>query len=150
MSKKKKVVLIQGAFDILNAGHLKAFRKAKSLGNHLIVALNTDQLYKEYKGGGQGPIIPYNQRRFIIESIVWVNQVIPAMHFSPLELLKKYKVDVYVYTKEWEDTKEIEIAYMKDNGKEVFICQRYKNIYCSSQIKQLIIDRYIASEKEDR
>lgn len=138
----KKIVLIQGVFDILNAGHVMAFRKAKSLGDYLIVAVNTDQLYKVYKGKGKGPIIPYKQRKFIVESIQWVDEVVPAMHFSPLNLLKKHDVDVYVYTKEWEKTKEIEIAYMRANNKKVFICPRYKNIYCSSLIKQRIIERH--------
>jgi len=143
----KKIVLIQGAFDILNAGHVMAFRKCTTLGDHVIVALNTDQLYKVYKGKGKGPIVPYRQRKQIIESIRYIDQVVPAMQFSPFNLLKKYDVDVYVYTKEWEKTKEFEIAYMKRNGKKVFVCPRYKNAYCTSLIKQRIIERHKTSKK---
>ena len=145
MPKKKKVVLLQGSFDILNAGHVMAIKRAKELGDVLIIALNTDELYKDYKGEGLGPIIPFRQRKIILESIKWIDKIVPAQYFSPLELLKKYNVSVYVLTREWQTTKDKEIAYIKNRGGQISWSPRYKNIYCSSDIRRRIMKRCLAS-----
>ena len=141
-----KRVLIQGAFDILNAGHVLAFKKAKKLGDYLIVALNTDELYKKYKGYGQGPVLPYWQRKLILESISYVDEVVPAKSFSPMRLLRRLKIDVYVLTREWEETKGKEIAYMRNKGGEISWSPRFKDIYCSSQIREIVIRKHLSKE----
>lgn len=143
-----KKVLLQGAFDILNAGHVLAFKKAKKLGDHLIVALNTDELYKKYKGYGQGPVLPYWQRKLIVESCRYVDEVVPARQFSPLKLLKKLKIDVYVLTREWEETKEAEINFMRNKGGEISWSPRFKDIYCSSEIRAIVIRKHLSSQKK--
>lgn len=143
-----KKVLIQGAFDILNAGHVLAFKKAKKLGDHLIVALNTDELYKKYKGYGQGPVLPYWQRKLILESCRYVDEVVPARQFSPIKLLKRLKIDVYVLTREWEETKEEEINYMRSKGGEISWSPRFKDIYCSSEIRAIVIRKHLSSQKK--
>lgn len=137
-----RIVLFQGAFDILNAGHVKALKRAKKLGDKLIVALNTDALYKEYKNE-RGSIIPYAQRKTILEGLACVDLVVPISTFSPLRLLKKYNADVYVLTREWESSKAEEIAYMKAKGGQVSFSPRYK-IMCSSDIRARIIERHLA------
>jgi len=143
-----KKVLIQGAFDILNAGHILAFKRAKGLGDELIVALNTDELYKRYKGYGLGPILPYWQRKILVESCKYVDKVVPINNFSPLRLIKRLKIDVLVLTREWEETKEKEIAYMRNKGGQISWSPRFKDIYCSSKIRELVIRRHL-SRKED-
>lgn len=141
---KMKRVLIQGAYDILNAGHVRALKRAKGLGDYLIVALNTDELYAVYKGNGYSPYIPFKQRREILESVKWVDEVVPAHHFSPISLLERHNIDVYVLTREWETTKEVELAFMKKKGGEISWSPRYKNIYCSSDIRKRIIRRCLS------
>lgn len=136
-----KTVLIQGSFDILNAGHVKALARAKKLGWRLIVALNTDSLYKGYKNEN-GPIIPYAQRKTILEGLESVDLVIPIRTFSPLAMLKKHKVDVYVLTKEWESSKAEEITYMKKKGGSISFSPRYK-VMCSSDIRAKVIKRHL-------
>lgn len=144
----KKIVLLQGAFDIINWGHIKAFQEAKSLGNHLIIALNTDKLLEAYKG--RKAVLPYYQKKFIIESCKYVDQVIPAHQFSPLSLLKEYDVDVYCLTKEWEATKAKEIAYMKEKGGKVHYLPRYKGVVCTSEIKRRLLAEVIDGQKPKR
>ncbi len=132
-----KTVLIQGAFDIINYGHVRAFKRARSLGDKLIVALNTDRLLWKYKK--RKAVIPWKQKKVILEAIRWVDEVIPAPEFSPLKLLKKHKVDVYVLTKEWENTKTEEIAYMKGKGGKVSFSPRYAGVVCTSDIKRRLL-----------
>lgn len=135
--KKKKIVLFQGTFDILNWGHVKAFEMCKSYGDYLIVALNTDKLVRSYKH--REPVLPYYQKKFIIESIKYVDLVVPAPHFSPLELLKKYDVDVYCIGDEWEATKNEEIKWIKSKGGEIRIIPEFKGVIHTSTIKQILL-----------
>jgi D-beta-D-heptose 7-phosphate kinase/D-beta-D-heptose 1-phosphate adenosyltransferase len=133
----KKVVFLQGTFDIINWGHIKAFQRARKFGDYLIVALNSNELVKEYKK--RDPVLPYYQKKFIIESCVFVDKVVMAKEFSPMELLKKYKVDVYIITEEWRDSKSVEIAYIKSKGGEIRISPRFKGVVCTSDIKKILL-----------
>lgn len=134
---KKKVVLIQGAFDIINWGHIKAFERAKSHGDYLIVALNSNALIAQYKG--REAVLPWYQKKFILESCIYVDKVVKATEFSPLKLLKKHKVDVYVITREWTDTKDKEKAYMKKKGGRVVYSPRFKGVVPTSTIKRILL-----------
>ena len=116
---RPRIVLLQGAFDILNYGHIRAFKFAKAQGDYLIVALNTNDLIRDYKG--REPVMPWSQKRRIIEACRYVDKVVPAREFSPLKLLKRYRVDVYVLSREWEQTKAVEIAFMKQKAAALFL-----------------------------
>ena len=137
---KKKVVLLQGAFDILHAAHIKAFKFAKAQGDYLIIALNTDRLISRYKS--KKCIVPWAQRKIMIEACRYVDKVVPATEFSPLKLLKQHKVDVYVLSREWKHTKDVEFAYMKSIGGEVRFAARSRTI-SSSTIKERLLKEYM-------
>jgi len=141
---KKKIVYLGGSFQILGAGHVKAFELAKSFGDYLIVGLNTDELILSFKN--QKTPIPYDQRKVILDSIKYIDEVIPVKEFSPLSILKEYNVDVFVLTKEWESSKEEEIAYMKSKGSEIRFSPRFKGVTCTSELKKIIIEE--AKNKE--
>ena len=138
--KRKKIVLIQGTWDIVHWGHCKIFELCKTFGDTLIVALNTDKLVRSYKH--REPVLPYYQKKFLIENLKWVDLVVPAPHFSPLELLKEYKVDVYCCGEEWRNTKSDEIDYMKVKGGEVrFIPSPiHKDVVRTSDIKKILLE----------
>lgn len=143
---KKKIVLLQGAFELINYGHARAFNRAKSEGDYLIIALNTDQLLKKYKN--RIAVLPYWQKKVILEAMRCVDKVVPVRTFSPIELLKKYDVDVYCYTKEWEETKAIELKFMKDKGGRSVVLPRYKHVIPTSGIKKALLDEYLENLKE--
>lgn len=134
----KRIVFLQGAFDIINYGHIRAFKKAKSYGDYLIVALNSDELLREYKG--REPVLPYWQKKFIIESCKFVDKVIKASEFSPLKLLKRYDVDVYCITREWESSKKTESEYIKSKGGEMKYLPRFKGVIPTSKIKKILLE----------
>jgi len=77
---KVKVVLVGGCFDILHYGHISFLKKAKKLGNYLVVALESDENTKKLKGPGR-PIHNQNQRKKMLESLRFVDKVIalPSM-----------------------------------------------------------------------
>lgn len=139
MKKGKRVVLLQGTFDIINWGHIKAFELAKSYGDYLIVALNTNELVQNFKR--RKPVLPWYQKAFIISSCRFVDEVVPAPCFSPIALLREYEVDVYCITEEWESTKKTEMKYMsaQRNG-EVKFLPRFEGVVCTSDIKRILLE----------
>jgi FAD synthetase len=77
-SKTKKsevVVLAGGCFDIIHYGHIQFLKKAKALGTHLVVALESDKNIKRLKGNGR-PIHDQKKRREMLESLNFVDEVI--------------------------------------------------------------------------
>ncbi len=132
-----KIVLLQGTFDIINWGHVKAFQRAKALGDYLIIALNSNALVKKFKG--RDAVLPWKQKKFIIESFKFVDKVVLAPDFSPMKLLIQYDVDVYVLTREWEKTKEKEIAYMKSKGGSISWSPRFKGVVSTGEIKRRLL-----------
>lgn len=133
-------VLIQGAFDILNYGHIRAFKLAKEQGDYLIVALNTNRLIKEYKK--RDAVVSWNHKKAIIESIRYVDEVVPIDTFSPLLLLMKYDIDVYMLSPEWESTKATEIGYMESKGGRVCFTRRYKGV-STTEIKRKLLREHL-------
>ncbi|OGM84445.1 hypothetical protein A2421_01510 [Candidatus Woesebacteria bacterium RIFOXYC1_FULL_43_18] len=73
--EERKVVLVGGCFDILHYGHIHFLKKAKALGNYLVVALESDKNVRRLKGEKR-PIHGQNHRREILESLRFVDQVI--------------------------------------------------------------------------
>jgi len=131
-----KKVFFQGAFDILNYGHIRAIEAAKQQGDYLIIGLNTDELIRDYKN--REVILPYEHRKVILEAIKWVDKVVPAREVSPLDLLRRLDIYVYIIGTEWKGTKMKEIAYMKSKGGQVVFTPRYKGTICSSDIRRRI------------
>jgi len=140
---RPRIVLLQGAFDILNYGHIRAFKFAKSQGDYLIVALNTNELIRDYKG--REPVMPWSHKRSMIEACRYVDKVVPAREFSPLKLLKRYQVDVYVLSYEWEHTKAAEIAYMKQKGGRVCFSRRFRGV-STSAIKATLLKEHLDAQ----
>lgn len=140
---KKNIVLLQGAFDIINAGHVRVFEFAKRQGDHLIVAVNTNKLLREYKG--RDAVLPWLQKKRIISAIRFVDRVIPARHFSPFGLLRHYRPDVFVCGSEWVHAHLAEIAYVKSYGGRVVISPRFRGVVPTSEIKRRLLE-----EAQDR
>ena len=135
-SSIKKIVFFQGTFEVLNYGHIKAFEMCKTWGNYLIIGLNTDKLVESYKH--RKPCIPYDQKKGILEAIRYVDKVVPAPHFSPMDLLKKFNVDVYVIGSEWVEAHSQEIDYIKSKGGEIRITPDFGYVH-TSQIKETLL-----------
>jgi glycerol-3-phosphate cytidylyltransferase len=138
------VVLLQGAFEIINNGHIRALKRARSEGSYLIVALNTDALLSLYKG--RQAVLPWKQKAEVLRGIRYVDLVVPAHHFHPLDLLKRHRVSTYCLTREWYGEHQQEIDYMHSIGGRVVILPRYRAVVYTSQIKE----RLLAEAERDR
>lgn len=93
--KNETVVFTNGCFDILHAGHAAYLNEAKSLGNKLIIGLNSDRSVRELKGPSR-PITRENERAYILASLEAVDMVVLFTERTPIELLKRLKPNLYV------------------------------------------------------
>ncbi|NDB82766.1 MAG: D-glycero-beta-D-manno-heptose 1-phosphate adenylyltransferase [Alphaproteobacteria bacterium] len=97
-------VLTNGVFDVVHRGHLELLQFCKTQGQYLIVAIDSDKRVKQIKGENR-PINNQEDRKFLLESIKWVDQVII---FDSEEELKQLhsKIIPYVYVKGSEYSEE--------------------------------------------
>lgn len=133
---------MQGAFEIIHWGHVRVFEFAKFQGKHLIVALNSNDLIREYKG--REPVLPWEDKRRTIEAFRCVDEVVVARSFSPMDLLREYDVGVYVVSDEWYSTKGDEVAYMRAKGGRVCVAPRYTKI-STTTIKERLLEEHLAA-----
>ena len=92
---KKKVVFTNGCFDIIHSGHIALLEKAKSLGDILIVGLNSDSSVKKLKGNNR-PINTQKDRAKVLSALEAVDKVIIFKEDTPFEILKSIKPDILV------------------------------------------------------
>lgn len=90
----KTVVTTNGCFDILHVGHVRYLEKAKSFGDVLIVALNSDKSVKSIKGESR-PINNEQDRAEVLSGLKSVDYVVLFDEDSPIDLLLKIKPDVH-------------------------------------------------------
>ncbi len=92
---EKKIVFTNGCFDILHVGHTKLLKKARSLGDVLILGLNSDGSIKRLKGPNR-PIMGENERADILASLECVDYVVFFHEDDPCNLISMIKPDVHV------------------------------------------------------
>lgn len=96
-----KRVITYGTYDLLHYGHINLLKRAKSLGDYLIVALSTDAFNSVEKG--KVTYFSYEERKKLLESIRYVDLVIPEENWEQKQTdVIDYKVDVFVIGDDWE------------------------------------------------
>jgi D-beta-D-heptose 1-phosphate adenylyltransferase (EC 2.7.7.-) len=90
-----------GCFDILHAGHADYLNKAKSLGDILVVGINSDASVRRIKGEKR-PILPQQMRAYLLDDLKPVGYVVIFEEDTPLELIKAIKPDVLVKGADWD------------------------------------------------
>ena len=91
----KKIVFTNGCFDLIHAGHVTLFAKARSLGDVLIVAINSDRSLKKLKGPKR-PLVGEKLRAKVIAALESVNFVTVFGEQTPAEILAELRPDILV------------------------------------------------------
>lgn len=95
-----KRVITYGTFDLLHFGHINILKRAKELGDYLIVGLSTDE-FNSIKN--KKSYYDYNKRKMMLEAIRYVDEVIPEENWvQKLSDLQKYNIDTFVMGDDWE------------------------------------------------
>lgn len=99
-SQNKVVVFTNGCFDIIHSGHVTYLRKAKSLGDILVIGVNSDASIKRIKGSNR-PILNEHERTTVLSSLEDVDYVCIFNEDTPYDLIKAIKPDVLVKGGDW-------------------------------------------------
>lgn len=140
MIGNKTVVYTSGTFDMLHANHIKMIEYARSLGDILIVGVNTDELVESYKSQ---PIIPFDERIALVKALKYPDIVIPQHSLDHSDKVEKLHFDVFVVGDDWAGKYD----YLKDKGVDV-VYFPYGAGVSSTNLKQRIYERYGKLQEE--
>jgi len=147
-TKKRKIVLSSGVFDLLHLGHVKFLEEAKKAGGRnaeLIVIVARDSTVEKRKG--KKPIMPENQRRALVESLKVVDEAILGYEqFDIGKVIEKIKPDMIIFGYDQKGMEKTVKDYIKIKGLKVKIVKigrfREDELDSSSKIKQKIIEDF--------
>lgn len=88
-----------GVFDLFHVGHLNILKRAKEMCDYLVVGVSTDELVRSYKS--KTPIIPYEERKAIVEAIKYVDKVIPQTVLDKNDALKSINFNILFQGDDW-------------------------------------------------
>lgn len=125
-----KRVITYGTFDLLHYGHINLLKRAKELGDYLVVALSTDEFNSESKN--KVCYFSYEKRKALLESIRYVDLVITKDSWEQkINDIHKYDIDVFVIGDDWKG----KFDFLKEEGCEVVYLPRTPDI-STTQIKK--------------
>ncbi len=110
-----KKVITYGTFDLLHYGHINLLKRAKLLGDYLIVGLSTNE-FNEIKG--KKCYFSYEERKKLLESIRYVDLVIPERSWEQkINDIKEFKVDILVMGDDWKG----KFDYLKEYCEVIYL-----------------------------
>jgi D-beta-D-heptose 7-phosphate kinase/D-beta-D-heptose 1-phosphate adenosyltransferase len=134
--EKKKIVFTNGCFDLLHSGHIFLLQQAKKRGDVLVVALNTDESVKRYKGDAR-PIKTLEERAKIISAIDVVDYVVFFDQDTPAKLINRLKPDVLVKGGDYEVEKIAGYDAVISYGGKVEIIEYQEGLSTSNLVKSM-------------
>jgi FAD synthetase len=147
-SKKRRIVLASGVFDLLHLGHVRFLEEAKKSGGpnaELLVIIARDRTAEKRKG--ERPIVPENQRCALIASLKVVDEAVLGYEdFDIGKVIEKIKPDVIALGYDQEDMERTLRDYVKQHGLSIRIVRIGKfssdELDSSSKIKQKIVEDF--------
>ena len=110
-----KIVITYGTFDVLHYGHINLLKRAKELGDYLIVGLSTDEFNKIKN---KKALYDFEQRKLMLEAIKYVDKVIPERNWEQkISDIKKFKADIFVMGNDWSG----KFDYLSDYCKVIYL-----------------------------
>ena len=128
----RKIVMTNGCFDILHAGHIKYLEEAKALGDTLIIAINDDESVVRLKGKHR-PINPLSDRMKVLDGLASTDFIVPFEEDTPIELINLIKPDILVKGGDYSINDVVGADEVREYGGDVKILS-YLDGYSSSKI----------------
>jgi D-beta-D-heptose 7-phosphate kinase/D-beta-D-heptose 1-phosphate adenosyltransferase len=139
-AKGKRVVFTNGCFDLLHVGHIRYLEKARSLGDILVVGLNSDRSVRSIKGALR-PILPQEERAEILSGLWCVDYITLFDEPTPIGLITSLKPHVLVKGGDWTKEATVGKEVVEASGGEVVILPFVEGS-SSTNIIETIIKRY--------
>lgn len=125
-------IITYGTFDLLHWGHINLLKRAKALGDYLIVAVSSDEFNKLKS---KKSYHSYENRKMILEAVRYVDEVIPEQDWEQkVKDVKKHDIDVFVMGDDWEG----EFDFLKDHCEVVYL-PRTAGISTTKIKKELVL-----------
>ena len=131
-SRNERIVMTNGCFDVLHAGHVSYLEEAKSLGDRLIVAVNDDASVKRLKGDSR-PINALEDRLLVLAGLAAVDWVVPFAEDTPARLIQAILPDVLVKGGDYKPDEIVGGKEVLQNGGEVRVLA-FRDGHSSSRI----------------
>lgn len=129
-----KRVITYGTFDLLHYGHINILRRAKALGDYLVVAISSDE-FNAIKG--KKSYFNYEQRKAMVEAIRYVDEVIPENDWDQkIRDCIEHDIDIFVMGDDWTG----KFDFLKDEGVEVIYLPRTPDV-STTMIKEELKDK---------
>lgn len=110
-----KRIITYGTFDLLHVGHINILRRAKALGDYLVVAVSTDE-FNAIKG--KQAYYSYEDRKTILEAVRYVDEVIPENTWDQkIDDVKTHRIDTFVMGHDWEG----KFDFLKDYCEVIYL-----------------------------
>lgn len=90
----ERIILTNGAFDLLHVGHVRYLRAAKALGGKLVVAINSDQSVRALKGEGR-PVVPEDERAEIVAALAHVDAVVVFPELDVRAIIREIRPNIH-------------------------------------------------------
>jgi len=139
-AKGKRIVFTNGCFDLLHLGHVRYLEKAKSLGDILVVGVNSDRSVQSLKGPGR-PILSEEERAEILSGLACVDYLTIFNELTPFELISSLQPHILVKGGDWTKETTVGKEVVERSGGEVVILPFVEGS-SSSNIIETILKRY--------
>jgi D-beta-D-heptose 7-phosphate kinase/D-beta-D-heptose 1-phosphate adenosyltransferase len=136
-AQSKKIVFTNGCFDIVHSGHVEYLKKAKQLGDVLIVGLNSDSSVKSIKGK-QRPINNQNDRAVVLSAFYFVDYVVIFDQSTPYELINVIKPDILVKGSDWHNKTIVGSDIVIENGGKVVLIEYLEGKSTTTIIEKIL------------
>ncbi|NIK72562.1 D-beta-D-heptose 7-phosphate kinase/D-beta-D-heptose 1-phosphate adenosyltransferase [Thermonema lapsum] len=139
------VVFTNGCFDILHAGHVTYLEQARSLGNRLVIGLNTDASVRRLKGARR-PIVPQAARARLLAALQAVDMVVCFDEDTPLALIQTLCPDILVKGGDYTEATIVGADFVKGNGGRVEVIP-FLNGFSTSNIIEKIVKLHCQNQE---
>jgi len=139
-AKGKRVVFTNGCFDLFHAGHLRYLERAKTLGDILIVGVNSDASVQRLKGPRR-PVLPLEERMELLSGLECVDYVVSFDEPTPLELITVLKPHILVKGGDWSKETIVGKEVVERLGGEV-VALPFIEGNSTSHLIETILERY--------
>jgi len=138
--KGQKIVFTNGCFDLLHVGHVRYLQEARSLGDCLIIGLNSDRSVRQIKNP-QRPLISEDQRAEVLAALECIDYIVLFDEAEPLKLIEEIRPAVLVKGADWSMNKIVGADLVRSYGGEVRRVELVPMI-STTTIIQRILSRY--------
>ncbi len=136
-AKGKRIVFTNGCFDLLHIGHVRYLEKARTLGDALVVGVNSDSSVRKLKGPKR-PVLPAKERAEILSGLGCVDYITIFDELDPLKLITSLHPNVLVKGGDWTKEQIVGRKVLERSGGKVVIIRFVKGASTSTLIETIL------------